>query len=174
MKRISLILAALALLLLGGVGFSTSAQAATTFDPTAAPKGTHLQTGSPDCSIDGLDVSCTSYELAGVGNKDAEANLSVTYSATIVCRNNGGNLSDSQHQGDFTKDTSSGEISPKNGRLTVPSLFVTAPTVEEFLAQQSCPNPNWDAELQGDITLSSFTYTLHFAGFTGDYITITG
>jgi hypothetical protein len=28
--------------------------------------------------------------------------------------------------------------------------------------------------LNGTVALASFTYTLHFAGFTGDFITITG
>src|SRR6266516_6257619 len=71
------------------------------FDPTAAPTGTHVQRGTPSCSVNGLRVSCSSYQLAGVGNTNATANLSVTYSATVVCINNGGNSSDSQHQGTF-------------------------------------------------------------------------
>jgi hypothetical protein len=100
--------------------------------------------------------------------------LSATYSGTVVCRNNGGNLSDGQHQGTFTSSTTSGNLSPENGRLTVPPLSVTGPTPASFIAQQTCPNPNWTPELQGAITLSSFTYTLHFVGFTGNYITITG
>jgi hypothetical protein len=150
------------------------ALATTTFNPAAAPTGTHVQTGTPSCSVSGLAVTCSSYELAGVGNTNATATLSVTYSATIVCRNGGGNLSDSQHQGTFNKSTSTPQLSPKNGRLTVPQISVSAPSTAQFLAQQSCPNSNWTPEISGSITLSSFTYTLHFAGFTGNYITITG
>jgi hypothetical protein len=39
----------------------------------------------------------------------------------------------------------------------------------------TCPNGNWTKELEsGTVTLSSFTYTLTFAGLSGPYITITG
>jgi hypothetical protein len=153
---------------------AASASQTTTFDPNNAPQGTHVQRGSPSCMVSGLDVSCSSFELAGVGNTNATADLSVTYSATVVCINNGGKPSDSQHQGTFMASTSSGQVSPKNGRLTVPALSVTAPTEEQFLAQQTCPNPNWTPTIPGGITLSSFTYTVTFEGFSGAYITITG
>ena len=49
------------------------------------------------------------------------------------------------------------------------------PTNAQFEAQATCPNPNWTKSVRGGtITLTNFTYTLHFAGFTGDFITITG
>jgi hypothetical protein len=158
------------------VGLSTTAAAATTttFNRANAPTGTHVQTGSPSCTTAGLNVSCSSYELAGVGNTNATGNLSATYSATVVCINNGGNPSDGQHQGTFTATSSTGSLSPKNGRLTVPSLSATAPTEQQFLAQQTCPNPNWTPRIPGGIRLSGFTYTLTFAGFSGPFITITG
>jgi hypothetical protein len=56
----------------------------------------------------------------------------------------------------------------------VPSLAATAPSEQQFLAQQTCPNPNWTPTIPGGITLSSFTYTVSFQGFSGPYITITG
>jgi hypothetical protein len=61
-----------------------------------------------------------------------------------------------------------------NGRLTVPSLTATAPSEAEFLAQQTCPNPNWTPEIQAGttITLVSSVYTVTFEGFSGAYITI--
>jgi hypothetical protein len=158
--------------------FASTALAAqtTTFNPAAAPTGTHLVTGTPTptCTVTGLNVSCNSYELAGVGNTNATATLSVTYSATVVCINNGGNPSDSQHQGTFTTTTSTPLLSPKNGRLTIPSLSATAPSEADFLAQQTCPNPNWTPTIPGGISLSSFTYTVAFQGFNGAFITITG
>lgn len=146
----------------------------TTFDPAAAPQGTHVQRGTPTCSVSGLLVSCSTYELAGVGNTNATADLNATYTATVVCINGGGNPSDSQHQGSFDSVATTGQLSPKNGRLTVPSLSSTPPTEEQFLAQQTCPNPNWTPTIPGGISLSSFTYTLSFDGFTGSFITITG
>jgi hypothetical protein len=159
------------------VGFSASAASAaqtTTINPAAAPTGTHFQTGSATCTVTSTSVTCSSYELAGVGNTNATATLSVTYSATINCTNKGGQLVE-VHSQNVTTSTSTGSLSPKNGRLTVPSLSSTAPTNEQILMQASCPNPNWTASVQaGSVTVSSFTYTLTFAGFSGAYITITG
>jgi hypothetical protein len=142
----------------------------------AAPQGTHLVTGTPTptCTVTGLNVACNSYELAGVGNTNARATLSTTYTATVVCVNHGGNPSDGQHQGSFTTTTSTPLLSPKNGRLTIPSLVATAPSQEQFLAQQTCPNPNWTPTIPRGITLRSFTYTVTFQGFSGAYLTIPG
>jgi hypothetical protein len=150
------------------------ALAATTINPAAAPTGTHVQTGTPTCSVTAGGVTCSTYELAGVGNTNATATLSATYSATVDCRNHGGQIVES-HSQTTTVRTTSGSLSPKNGRLTVPSLSSTRPTNAQFQALATCPNPNWTAEVRpGTIALTSFTYTLHFAGFTGNYITITG
>jgi hypothetical protein len=158
----------------GATAGTALASQTTTFNPANAPTGTHVQRGSPSCVVSGLNVSCGSFELAGVGNTNARADLSATYAATVVCINGGGNPSDSQHQGTFTSSTSTGQLSPKNGRLTVPPLSRTAPTEQQFLAQQTCPNPNWTPTIPGGITLSNFTYTVSFSGFSGSYITITG
>ena len=57
------------------------------------PTGAHLVTGTPtpSCTVNAdLSVSCNSYEIAGVGNTNATADLSATYSATIDCFNPGG------------------------------------------------------------------------------------
>jgi hypothetical protein len=143
-------------------------------NPANAPTGTHYKSGSASCSVSGTTVTCTGYTLAGVGNADATASLSAIYTATVVCINNGSNPSDSQHQGSFSSTVSTGSLQPKNGNLTVPSLSKSAPTAQQFLSQQTCPNPNWTPTLGSAITLSSFTYTLTFAGFSGPYITITG
>jgi len=153
------------------LAMSSPAWAATTINPANAPNGTHFKSGTASCSG---SVSCSGFTLAGVGNTNVTANLSATYSATVVCINGGGNPSDSQHQGTFTQSATSGTLQPKNGNVTVPSLSTTAPTEQQFLAQQSCPNPNWTPTLQGPITLTGFTYTVQFVGFSGPYITITG
>ena len=176
MKRLGFILAALAMLTFG---ITTSAQAAitTTINPAAAPTGTHLQTGAIGCSVNQTTqlVTCTQFELAGVGNANAQANLGATYTATVQCRNHGGQIVEVKSQVKAA-DTTTGKLSPKNGRLTVPQLTSgPVPTAADFTAQATCPNGNWTKELLGGtITLSSFTYTLHFVGFTGDFITITG
>jgi hypothetical protein len=175
MKRVLFILMSALLTL----SFTTTAHAdpLTRIDPSAAPTGTHLQTGTISCSVDsstGL-VSCTSYELAGVGNADAEATLIATYTATVQCRNGGGQIVEVKSQVK-SEETSTGKLSPKNGRLAVPALTSgPVPSAASFTSAATCPNRNWTKELLGgSVTLSSFTYTLKFKGFTGNYITITG
>jgi len=159
------------------IAFSAAASATTTINPAAAPTGTHFQAGtSATCSVDssGL-VTCSSYQLNGVGNSNATGSLSATYSATVDCTNHGGNLVPVKSSAQ-TAPTSTGSLSPKNGSLIVPSLNSgPVPSDAQFEAAATCPNGNWTKSVQGgSITLSSFTYTLHFAGFTGDFITITG
>jgi hypothetical protein len=176
MKRLGLI----AVLSMAVVAFSASAASAvstTTINPANAPTGTHLQTGTIGCTVDAttLLVSCTTFELAGVGGANATGSLAATYSATVDCTNKGGNLVPVKSTVQ-TAPTSTGSLSPKNGRLTVPALNSgPVPTAAAFFAAATCPNGNWTKSLAGgSITLDSFTYTLTFAGFSGPYITITG
>jgi hypothetical protein len=147
-----------------------------TTNPAAAPTGTHLQTGTIGCSVDSTGlVTCSTYELAGVGGANATGSLVATYSATVDCTNRGGNLVPVKSSAQ-TAPTTTGSLSPKNGRLSVPALTSgPVPKDATFIANATCPNGNWTKSVApGTITLSSFTYTLHFTGFTGDYITITG
>jgi hypothetical protein len=175
MKRL-VIIAALSVL---AIGFSASAALAaqtTTIDPAFAPEGTHLQTGTIGCTLDTTTmlVTCSTFELAGVGNANATGSLQATYTATVLCRNHGGQIVEVKTQIE-TAPTTTGSLSPENGRLSVPELTSgPVPTAEDFIAQATCPNGNWTKELSGSVTLSSFTYTLTFDGFTGAYITITG
>jgi hypothetical protein len=176
MKKKVGVIAALSVLLVALSAVVAQAAIVRTIDPTAGPNGTHFA-GRTDatCTVSGTTVNCSSYQLAGVGNINATATLNATYTATVVCVNGGQNPSDSQHQGTFPATTGPVPLhSDKNGRLSVPSLSVSAPSEQEFLAQQSCPNPNWTPTVPGGISLASFTYTLQFEGFTGNYITITG
>jgi hypothetical protein len=175
MKRILFVLVSALMTLF----FTTTAQAAVvvTTNAGAAPTGTHLQTGTIGCSVNsstGL-VSCTTYELAGVGGSDATAALNATYTATVQCRNHGGQIVEVKSQAK-SAPTSTGKLSPKNGRLSVPALNSgPVPTATQFENQATCPNGNWTKTLEnGTVTLFSFTYTLQFFGFSGFYITITG
>ena len=176
MKRILFVLASALLALFVT---STTAQAAitTTFDAGAAPTGTHLQRGTISCSVDSTTrlVTCTSYELAGVGNANAQATLNASYSATVQCRNHGGQIVE-VHSQNVTVSSSTGTIEAKNGRLAVPELTsAPAPTAAQFEALATCPNPNWTPEvLASSIRIASFRYTLTFVGFANPAITITG
>lgn len=172
MKRFAIVVAT-AMLSLGLA--PTAAFSATTVDPTAAPSGTHVQTGTVECTVTDGVVTCSAYELAGVGKANATATLSASYTATVQCTNHGGQLVEVKTKPTSTATTSGPIPSDKNGRLAVPLLSSSAPTADEFKAMATCPNGNWTKSLlTGTIALSSFTYTLTFKGYTGAYITITG
>ncbi|QCU77032.1 hypothetical protein E7744_01435 [Citricoccus sp. SGAir0253] len=152
---------------------TAAAQAATNF--ANAPQGAHYVKGygEPVCTLTGLTVSCTGTQIAGVGNTNATVTLSVTSTFTGVCHNPGVN---SKIVEPFTESetttTSSVITSTKNGRLIVPEQSATGTSTEEFLADFSCPNPNWTPEVTG--TAISWEYSLTFAGFTDPAILITG
>jgi hypothetical protein len=173
LKRIFAIAAmALAALLV----MASGAVAATTINPANAPSGTHLQAGAIGCTV-GSDgsVTCSAFELGGVGHTNATVDLVANYSATIDCTNKGGSLVES-HSQDVAVESGPVTIRPdRNGRLRVDARIATAPTNQQILQQADCPNPNWTPSVHGgSVTLDSFTYTLTFAGFTSPYITITG
>jgi len=169
------IIAVLSLLVTALAAVPALAEGTAVFDPTQAPQGTHVQTGTPSCSFadDGLTVVCSSYELAGVGNTNASASLVATYSATVTCTNKGGKTVPVKSTLQ-TAPTTTGSLSPENGRLLVPELDSgPVPTAAEFEAAATCPNPNWTkATDTTTIALVSSTYTLTFEGFTSPYITI--
>lgn len=148
------------------------ALAATTITPANAPSGTHLQRGTIGCTVgtDGLTVSCSSYELGGVGHTNAFVSLTATYSGIIDCRNPGGHVVES-HETTFAATNEATLTAARNGRLRVGPRSVSP----DLDLAEPCPNPNWTPEFQpGTLTLDSFTYTLTFDGFPGAYITITG
>lgn len=169
LRRILALFAALFLALAAGM---TVAQAATNFD--YAPQGAHYAQGSsePVCNLSGLTVSCTGTQIAGVGNTNATVTLAVTSTFTGVCHNPGVN---SKIVEPFTESetttTSSVITSTKNGRLVVPAQSATGTSTADFLADFTCPNPNWTPEVTG--TAISYRYSLTFAGFTQPAILIT-
>ena len=161
--------------LIGAIAAISTVAFATT-NPANAPTGTHLQSGTIGCSVDSSSlVTCNTFELAGVGNSNATGSLVANYSATVDCTNHGGNLVPVKSSVQKAP-TTTGSLSPKNGKLTVPSLNSgPVPTAAQFEAAATCPNGNWTKSLAGgSITLASFAYTLTFAGFSAPYITITG
>jgi len=158
-------------LVIGAVG-ALATGALATIDPANAPSGTHLQSGAIGCAVqsDGLTVSCTAFELGGVGNTNASLSLSATYSGVVDCRNHGGNVVES-HETTFTASNTATLTPSRNGRLRVGARSVSP----DLDLAEPCPNPGWTPEFHaGSPTLDSFTYTLTFAGFTNPYITITG
>jgi hypothetical protein len=145
-----------------------------TFNGNTSPAGTHLSNGSPapNCTVDGLTVTCNAYQLAGVGNTNSTLNMEAEYTADVECTNHGRQLVEVKTH---VRDGSDLTIRPerRNGEMRVPAVTATA-TNAEFLAQADCPNGNWTPTLKaGTPTLTSFTYTLTFDGFA-TAVTITG
>ena len=160
------------MLLLGLSASVALATQSTNIDPTNAPNGTHFKSGTATCTVGATSVTCSGYTLAGVGNANASASLSASYTANVTCSNSGTNKNnDVESQAtSFSTTNSTGNLNPKNGKLTVPPLSTTAPTSPPA---GSCPNGNWTAAFAaGSPTLVSFSYTLTFAGFSGAAITI--
>jgi hypothetical protein len=143
-------------------------------DPSQAPSGTHLQTGAIGCTVDPttLTVTCSTFELAGVGHTDADVALTASYTAIVDCNNPGANRNNpiESHTTSFSATTQITVTSGKNGRLSVPAQSVNPTTVA-----QGCPNPNWTPVIRaGTLTLVSFSYTITFEEFASPYITVTG
>lgn len=154
--------------------FALPAAWGTTY-PAYGPNGAHWANGyaEPTCSVDSStqDVSCTGTVIGGVGNTNAEAVLSASYSGTVQCRNHGGQVVEVKTQ--TTTGTSSGKLTPtRNGQLVVPPLTASAPTVKDMTDKARCPNGNWTKELIGGVSMTSYVYTLTFKGFTQPYISI--
>ena len=177
MKRLGIITALSMLLLALSASVALAAVSPGTYTPTSgsfntanAPGSSHLTSGSPSCTVNAdRSINCSAYVLGGVGHTNATVSLTASYSATIDCTNNGGNLVES-HTSNFSASSSATVASVKNGQLSVPARSVSGISS----APQVCPNPNWTPSIRGGtVTLNSFTYTLTFAGFTSAYITIT-
>jgi hypothetical protein len=168
-------LSTIAFCALGALAFPT-AWAVTNFGGNTAPAGAHYSQGSsePTCSVSGLTVSCTGTSIGGVGNTDADLVLSASYSATVQCRNRGGQIVDVKTQ--FTTSSSSdSDTRVRNGTLTVSPISLTGPSDASFTSRATCPNGNWTKVLvEGSPSLTAFSYTLTFEGYLEPAITVTG
>jgi hypothetical protein len=171
MRKIGII-AVLSLMALALAAVPALAQT-TTINPANAPSGTHLQSGTIGCTVNpDLSVTCSSFELAGVGNTNANVSLVANYSATIDCNNPGNNRNNpiETHTATFSAGETFTAASTKNGRLRVDQA-----DANPFSAPQVCPNDRWIPEIRdGTLVLNDFTYSVTFAGFTSPYILITG
>jgi hypothetical protein len=182
MKRLGIITAFLTLLMAVSVSVALAAVSPgvyhATFDYTQAPEGTHLVTITENdvtCTVSAdLSVTCptANFEIAGVGHTNATELLSTVYSATIDCRNHGGQVVES-HTQSASVTAGPTTLRAKNGRLMTQTQTAIAPTDQQLQSQATCPNPNWTAEVRaGTKVLSSFSWTVKFDGFSGAFITI--
>jgi hypothetical protein len=149
------------------------ALAATNFNN--APSGAHYRQGStePVCTINQATdtVSCTGTTIGGVGNTNATVSLSVTADAALTCTNRGGNLVE-PHSTTVTDTTTAREFSTRNGQIVLDPISETI-TEGDVEAAFTCPNRNWTEDVQS-ITVTGFTYSVTFAGFTEPAILVTG
>ena len=107
--------------------------------------------GEPTCTITSTGASSSSTTctatLAGLGNFDVQADLSVSGTAVYQCQNQGGNVAPGQNKvliGPATSSTSFPASEIKNGNLTIttnPAVLTAPATVSSDVA--GCPNPNW-------------------------------
>lgn len=164
----------IAALAAGAAVVLSAAWATTAFNTSTAPSGAHYKQGfgEPVCTVDGLSISCSGTQIGGVGNNDADLLLSVAYAATCTCTNNGGKLVDVKTQV-TTSSTSDDLTDVRNGTLVVSAIEpTTPPTTQSFLDAAVCPNGNWTKALKGSATISSYSYTLTFQGYTQAAITL--
>jgi hypothetical protein len=172
LRRVLTLFAAILFALTTGM---TAAQAAVDF--SNAPQGAHFARGAgePVCTLNEATatVTCTGTEFAGVGNTNAEVNLSLTTTFTGVCRNPGNrNVVDPFTESETTEAPPVVVESNKNGRLVIKQESLTGTTEEQFLADFSCPNPRWQADVS-DVDYT-FEYSVTFAGFDEPAILIRG
>jgi hypothetical protein len=111
------------------------------FKKGGAPTCTITQTSAPSAS-----TTCSA-TLAGLGNFDVQADLSVSGTAVYQCSNGGGNIAPGQNRvniGPATSSTSIPASEIKNGNLTIttnPAVLTAPATVPGTAA--GCPNSNW-------------------------------
>ncbi|MCO4276472.1 hypothetical protein NG701_18950 [Pseudarthrobacter sp. HLT3-5] len=124
--------------------------------------------GSPVCTVtlsaDGTTATtiCKAV-LAGLGNGDLVATVSVEGTAVYQCQNQGGNVAPGQNKvlvGPATVATPIPSDAVKNGTLRLTTLPVVL-TAEETLsgAEAGCPNNNWTG-VNPVLTVTSITLVI--------------
>jgi hypothetical protein len=139
MRRVLILIASCLLFLFAG---SATAQAASPH----FKKG-----GEPVCTItypNGYTSSTTcNAVLAGLGNENLKATVTVNGFAKYTCQNQGGNQAPGQNkvlEGPATTPTFIDSSAIKNGNLTLntnPTVLAANPTATA--AEAGCPNNNW-------------------------------
>ena len=175
MQRILMVLTvliAVGMTATGGLAQTTTTPIPVSENLSCAPQGAHYakNQSAPTCSLitnattNTVTVNCTSTQLGGVGNTNANTVLEVDASADILCHNPGNDNVVEPHTTPITEDASNTDNPTRNGSITISSIG--ASISENDVEQQfTCPNRRWREEVT-DITVTSVTYTVTFAGFT--------
>ncbi|CAI6094814.1 unnamed protein product [Clonostachys chloroleuca] len=138
------------------------------------PNGAHTS-GTPGCTCNpNGSITCAGFQVCGVGNTNANIDARSVYTATVQCRNKGGQIVEVKTQGVTVPKTVS-NLRTKNGCLTVPSITTDAPTEQQLLAAATCPNGNWSKVLKDGTITDAWTYAVTFAGFSScPYVSLSG
>jgi hypothetical protein len=147
------------LLLLGAVAVAAFALPSV----ASAQSGHFVQTQT--CTDIGTQVQCSG-KVAGLGGTTFQIDVTAQGTASVQCRNPGGNVAPGQSF-TFAAAGSSGPVpTPRNGqfRYTVTTTAPTAPA-------GSCPNPQWTAEVV-DVSFTTATITLREDGAISDQVTV--
>jgi hypothetical protein len=127
------------------------------FKKGGSPTCTITQTSAPSAS-----TTCSA-TLAGLGNFDVQADLSVSGTALYQCQNGGGNTAPGQNRvliGPASSSTSFPASEIKNGNLSIttnPAVLTADPTVSGAVA--GCPNNNWTG-VNPALTVTSITLVI--------------
>jgi hypothetical protein len=118
--------------------------------------------GQPVCTASGGTVTCSTGQVAGLGNFDVLVSMTFTATQGQVCHNKGNPDNFVLGQNPAT-GTGGGSVSLpagdiKNGSLTVPSISGTANLTAGTTDQAGCPNNNWTVTLEGPITITGGQY----------------
>ena len=103
------------------------------------------------------DSATATFNISGLGNSPAQADLSVSGSVTYGCANHGGNAAPGQPQTFAASGSTSAPLtnSQKNGRsdvnVTATLVLPPAPTA----TQLGCPNPNWKVVVTSESVISA-------------------
>ncbi len=125
------------------------------------------------CTLDEATdtVQCAGTTIGGVGNTNADVELSVTAQADLTCTNRGGNLVE-PHSTTVTDTETDVAFSSKNGQIVIDPISEQI-TEQDVTRASTCPNRNWTEDVQS-ITITSYTYSVTFDGFDEPAILVTG
>jgi hypothetical protein len=137
------------------------------------PSGAHLQSGTQQCECSGSQISCSSFEICGVGNTDASVQLESSCTATVTCTNRGLNTVDVKTQ-PVTASSNVVRANARNGCVRIPSVPLNEPSTSQLEAAARCPNRNWRKSVVAGSVSCRFSETVTFDGCQDPFTTVSG
>ena len=132
------------------IAFASMIMLAPTSALAAKPgaQGVQFTQPPPTVSCSGSSCTTTPSELSGLGNQQVRETLTVFATFNTQCTNRGGNIAPGQD--DVTTSTStSADVTPHNGKATLPPLSATAQQPTQQDLNRTCPNGSWTGSVDG-------------------------